>query len=148
MINSCPCQFYSGNDKSVVRQCFCPSSWTCIGQDLLVLLVQDDVISLIAYRDSLLYYQISSSLRPGCDVLCRVLEAAVCNDFTILFIEFLQVGTILVSSASWLLPNTAFRPNSSSYFAVKILCQHSNGTSSNSLHSFYRFLYSFLSSFE
>ena len=73
MINSCPCHFYSGNDKSLVWRCLCPSVWTCIGQSLLVLLVQDNVINLILYRDSLLCYWISSSLRPGCDVLYRVL---------------------------------------------------------------------------
>ena len=100
MINSCPCQFYSGNSTSVVRRCFCPSVCMCICQDLLVLLVQDDVINLIAYRDNFLCYWVSSSLRPGCDVLCRVLEAAVCDYFTILFTAFHQVGTILISTAS------------------------------------------------
>ena len=97
MINSCPCQFYSGNGTSVVRRCFCLSVWTCIGQDLLVLLIQDNVINLIVYRDNMLCYRASSSLQPGCDILCRVLEASVCNDFTILFTEFHQAGTILIS---------------------------------------------------
>ena len=126
MINSFPCQFYSGNDKSVVRRCFCLSLWTCVGQDLLVFLVQDDVINLIVYGGSLLCCWVSSSLQPGSDMPFRVLEAAVCNSFTILFTEFHQIGTFLVSSASWPLPNTAFRPSSSSYFAVEIPCQPSN----------------------
>ena len=99
MINSCPCQFYSGNDKSVVRRCFCPSVSACIGQDLLVLLIQDNVINLIVNPDILLCYQVSTSLQPIYNVLCRVLEAAVCVEFTILFTEFHQVGTILISSA-------------------------------------------------
>ena len=120
MIKSCLCQFYSGSDKSVVWRCFCPSIWTCIRQDLLVLLVQDNVINLIVNWDSLLCHWVTSSFWLGCDVLCRVLEVVVCDDFTILFTEFHQVGTILVSSASWPLPNTAFRPNSSSYFVVEI----------------------------
>ena len=100
MINSCPCQFYSGNDKSVVRRCFCPSVSTCIGQDLLVLLIQDNVINLIVNPDILFCYRVSSTLRPSCNVLCRVLEAAFCDEFTILFTEFHQAGTILISSAS------------------------------------------------
>ena len=127
MTNSCPYQFYSGNDKSGVRRCFCPSIWTCIGQDLLVLLIQNNVINLIVDRDILFFYRVSFSLRPGCNVLCRVLEAAACDAFTILFTEFYQVCTILISSASWLLPNTAFGPSLSSYFAVEIPSQHSNG---------------------
>ena len=127
MINSCPCQLYSCNNKSVVRWCFCPFVWTCIFQDLLILLSQDNVINLIVYRDSLLCYRVSSSLRPSCNVLCRVLKAAVCDAFTIVITEFYQVGTILISSASWPLPNIAFRPSFSSYFTVEIPCQHSNG---------------------
>ena len=134
----------------VFQRCFCLSVWTCIGQDLLVLLIQDNVINLIVYRDNMLCYRASSSLQPGCDILCRLLEASVCNDFTILFTEFHQAGTILISSVSWLLPNTAFGPSSSSYFAVEIPCRHCNGwwyLISNSLHSLSRCLYSFLSSF-
>ena len=100
MINSCPCQFYSGNDKSVVRRCFCPSVSACIGQDLLVLLIQDNVINLIVNPDISFCYRVSSTLRPSCNVLCRVLEAAFCDEFTILFTEFHQAGTILISSAS------------------------------------------------
>ena len=42
--------------KSVVQRCFCPSVWTCIRQDLLVLLIQDNIINLIVYPDSLLCY--------------------------------------------------------------------------------------------
>ena len=122
MINSCPYQFYCGNNKSVVWRCFYPLIRTCIGQDLLLLLVQDDVINLIVYQDSLLCYWVSSYLQPGCDVLCRVLEAFACDDFTILFREFHQVGSILFFSAPWPLFNTAFRPSSSSYFPVEILC--------------------------
>ena len=135
MIKTCPCQLCSGNSKSVVGQCFCPSVWTCIGQDLLVLLMQDNVINLIVDPDILLCYRVSSSLRPGCNVLCRVLEASACNEFIILFTEFHQVGTILILSASWPLPNTAFRPSSSSYFTVENPCQQSNG-----LRCFIRFL--------
>ena len=127
MINSCPCQFYSGNDKSVVWRSLCPSVWVCIDQDLLVLLIQDNVINLIVNPDILLCYQVSTSLQPIYNVLCRVLEAAVCVEFTILFTEFHQVGTILISSLSWSLPNAALGPSSSSCFAVKIPCQHSNG---------------------
>ena len=127
MIHSCPCQFYSGYDKSVIRGCFCPSVRTCIDEDLLVLLIQDNVINVIVYPDSLLCYRVSSSLQPGCNVLWMVLEAAVCDEFTFFFTEFHQVDTTLISSASWPLPNTAFGLSSSSYFAVEILCQHSNG---------------------
>ena len=127
MINSCPCQFYSGNGKSVVRRCFCLSVWTCIGQDLLVLLIQVNLINLIVDPDILLCYRVSSSLRSGFNVLCRLLKAAVCDEFTILFTEFHQVGTSLISSASSPLPNTTFGPSSSSYFAVEFPCQHSNG---------------------
>ena len=85
MIHFCLCQFYSGNNKSVVRRCFCPSLWTCIDQDLLFLMIQNNVINLIVVPDILLCYQVSSSLRPGCDVLCRVLEAAIWDEFTIFF---------------------------------------------------------------
>ena len=88
MINSRPCQFYLGNDKSVVRRCFCPSIWACNGQDLLVLLTQDNVINLIVNPDILLCYWVSSPLQPSCNVLCRVLEAVVHDEFTILFTEF------------------------------------------------------------
>ena len=125
MINSCPCHFYSGSNKSVVRRCFCPTLWTCTVQDLLVLLIQDNVISLTVYWDSLLCYQVCSFLQPVCNVFCRVLEGAFCNDFTIFFTEFQQVDTILIFSASWSLPNTTF--SCSSYFAVEIPCQHTNG---------------------
>ena len=95
MINSFPCQLYFTKDKSVARRCFCPSVWTCIRQDLLVLLIHDNVINLVVHWGSLLCYRVSSSLQPGCNVLCRVLEAAACDEFTILFTEFHQVGTIL-----------------------------------------------------
>ena len=122
MINSCPCQFYSGNDNAVVRQCLYRSVWACIGQDLLVFLIQYNVINMIVDPDILLCYRVSSSLRPSCNVVCRVLEAPVCDEFTILFTEFHQVGTILISSAYWLLPNTAFGPSSSSDFVVEIPC--------------------------
>ena len=108
-------------------RCFCPSVWGCIDQDLLVLLIQDNVINLIVNPDILLCYRVSSSLRPSCNLLCWVLEAAVWDEFTILFTEFHQVGTILISSASWPLPNAAFWPSSSSDFAAEIPCQHSNG---------------------
>ena len=76
MISSYPCQFYSGNEKSVVWRFFCPSIWTCIVQDLFVLLIQDNVINLIEDLDILLCYLVSSSLRPCPNVLSRVLEAA------------------------------------------------------------------------
>ena len=49
MISSCPFQFCSGNEKSMVLRFFCPSVWTRIGQDFLFLLIQDNVINFIVY---------------------------------------------------------------------------------------------------
>ena len=104
------------------------------------------VINLIVDPDILLCYQVSSFLQPGCNVLCRVLEAAAGNEFTILFTEFYQVFIILlISSASWPLPDTAFRPSLPTLLlkspASMVMC---DVTLSNFLHSLSRFLYSFL----
>ena len=58
LINSFPCQFCSGNNKSTVQRCFCPSVWACIVQGFLVLLIQDNVINLILNPDILLCYRL------------------------------------------------------------------------------------------
>ena len=150
MIHFCLCQFYSGNNKSVVRRCFCPSLWTCIDQDLLFLMIQNNVINLIVDPDILLCYQVSSSLRPGCDVLCRVLEAAIWDKFTIFFSQnstklvpfwfCLPFDHCPIQVSEPLLPFTLLlKP------PVSIVME--DGALSNSLHSLSRFLYSYLISF-
>ena len=151
MVNSCPCQFYSGNGKSLVRRCFCPSVWMCIGQDFLVLLIQDNIINLIVYRDSLICYQVSSALRSSCDRLLRVLEAAVCNDFIILSIEFHQTKLVpfwfLLSLDHCPIQLSAPVPFHTLLLKSPASIVIDDGILSNSLHSLSTFLYSFLSSF-
>ena len=80
---------------------------------------------------------------PGCWKLL------ICDEFTILFTEFHQAGTILISSASWHCPiqflGPDFLPNLLLKSAASIVMD--DGALSNSLRTLSRFLYSFLISF-
>ena len=53
-----------------------------------MLLVKDDVVSLIVYVGDYLCSWIDSFLEPRCDVFTRVLKEAVCDGFIIHLTEF------------------------------------------------------------
>ena len=116
---------------------------------MLVLLIQDNIISLTAYRGILLCYRVSSFLQPGCDVLCRVLK----HLFAMLLLFCSQNSTKLAPllfllsfhhcpkqlSGQVLLPTMLLKSPASKAM--------DDGTLSNFLHSLFKFLYSILSLF-
>ena len=116
---------------------------------MLALLIQDNIISLTAYRGILLCYRVSSFLQPGCDVLCRVLK----HLFAMILLFCSQNSTKLAPllfllsfhhcpkqlSGQVLLPTMLLKSPASKAM--------DNGTLSNFLHSLFKFLYSILSLF-